>query len=83
MAASTSRSRVSAEPSIGGDMAPRGWRRRPIVLPAETVPGDEEMRCAALQVTRHGDPIEVLAVNDVDVPVPEPGEVLIGWARPR
>jgi len=31
----------------------------------------------ALQVTRHGDPIEVLAVNEVDVPVPEPGEVLI------
>jgi NADPH:quinone reductase len=31
----------------------------------------------ALQVTRHGDPIDVLAVNDVEPPVPEPGEVLI------
>jgi NADPH2:quinone reductase len=31
----------------------------------------------AVQVTRHGDPIDVLAVNDVEVPEPEPGEVLI------
>ena len=31
----------------------------------------------ALQVTRHGDPIDVLAVNEVDPPVPEAGEVLI------
>lgn len=31
----------------------------------------------ALQVTRHGDPIEVLAVNEVDVPTPQAGEVLI------
>lgn len=31
----------------------------------------------ALQVTRHGSPADVLAVNEVDVPVPEPGEVLI------
>ena len=31
----------------------------------------------ALQVTRHGDPIDVLAVNEVEVPVPAPGEVLI------
>jgi len=31
----------------------------------------------ALQVTRHGSPGEVLAVNEVEVPIPEPGEVLI------
>lgn len=31
----------------------------------------------ALQVTRHGDPIEVLAVNEVEVPTPAAGEVLI------
>lgn len=31
----------------------------------------------ALQVTRHGSPIDVLAVADVDVPVPQAGEVLI------
>ena len=31
----------------------------------------------ALQVTRHGSPIDVLAVNDVEVPVPGAGEVLI------
>jgi len=31
----------------------------------------------ALQVTRHGSPIEVLAVAEVDVPVPAAGEVLI------
>lgn len=32
----------------------------------------------ALQVTRHGRPIDVLAVAEVDVPVPAAGEVLIG-----
>jgi NADPH2:quinone reductase len=31
----------------------------------------------ALQVTRHGEPAEVLAVREVEVPTPEPGEVLI------
>lgn len=31
----------------------------------------------ALQVTRHGEPLDVLAVNEVDPPAPEPGEVLI------
>lgn len=31
----------------------------------------------ALQVTRHGEPLEVLAVNEVEVPEPEAGEVLI------
>jgi NADPH2:quinone reductase len=31
----------------------------------------------ALQVTRHGSPIDVLAVNHVEVPVPDAGEVLI------
>lgn len=31
----------------------------------------------ALQVTRHGDPAEVLAVHDVDVPEPDTGEVRI------
>ncbi|RNL62552.1 NADPH:quinone oxidoreductase family protein [Nocardioides marmoriginsengisoli] len=31
----------------------------------------------ALQVTRHGDPIDVLAVNDIERPAPGPGEVLI------
>jgi NADPH2:quinone reductase len=31
----------------------------------------------ALQVTRHGDPIEVLAVHDVEPPEPAAGEVLI------
>src|SRR3954452_17775244 len=31
----------------------------------------------ALQVTRHGNPIDVLAVGDVDPPAPEAGEVLI------
>lgn len=31
----------------------------------------------ALQVTRHGNPGEVLAVDDVERPVPGPGEVLI------
>jgi len=31
----------------------------------------------ALQVTRHGNPIDVLAVNDVPEPTPEPGEVRI------
>jgi len=31
----------------------------------------------AVQVTRHGNPIEVLAVNDVEVPTPEAGEVRI------
>jgi NADPH2:quinone reductase len=31
----------------------------------------------ALQVTRHGDPVDVLEVVDVDVPTPSDGEVLI------
>jgi NADPH:quinone reductase len=31
----------------------------------------------ALQVTRHGNPLDVLAVHDVDPPIPEAGEVLI------
>jgi NADPH:quinone reductase len=31
----------------------------------------------ALQVTQHGDPIDVLAVNDVEPPRPDTGEVLI------
>jgi len=31
----------------------------------------------ALQVTRHGNPSDVLSVNDVEMPLPEPGEVLI------
>jgi NADPH2:quinone reductase len=31
----------------------------------------------ALQVTRHGDPIDVLAVDEVDLPVPGAGEVRI------
>jgi NADPH2:quinone reductase len=31
----------------------------------------------ALQVTRHGDPADVLAANEVDVPRPEAGEVLV------
>jgi NADPH:quinone reductase len=31
----------------------------------------------ALQVTRHGDPRQVLVVDDVEVPVPGPGEVLV------
>ena len=31
----------------------------------------------ALQVNRHGEPLEVLSVNDVEVPEPGPGEVLI------
>ncbi|MCX6397354.1 MAG: zinc-binding dehydrogenase [Propionibacteriales bacterium] len=31
----------------------------------------------ALQVTQHGNPLDVLSVNDVDVPVAGPGEVLI------
>ncbi|WP_183094547.1 quinone oxidoreductase family protein [Nocardioides stalactiti] len=31
----------------------------------------------ALQVTRHGDPIDVLAVTDIEPPRPGPGEVLV------
>jgi NADPH2:quinone reductase len=31
----------------------------------------------ALQVTRHGDPTEVLRVNEVERPAPAPGEVLV------
>jgi len=31
----------------------------------------------ALQVNRHGEPLEVLSVNEVEVPEPGPGEVLI------
>jgi NADPH2:quinone reductase len=31
----------------------------------------------ALQVTRHGDPADVLAVNEVEVPTPGDGEVLV------
>lgn len=31
----------------------------------------------ALQVTRHGDPLDVLAVVDVEPPTPGPGEVLV------
>ena len=31
----------------------------------------------ALQVNQHGEPLEVLSVNDVEVPEPGPGEVLI------
>ena len=31
----------------------------------------------ALQVNRHGEPLEVLSVNDVEVPEPGPGEVLV------
>src|SRR5690349_23540963 len=31
----------------------------------------------ALQVNQHGDPLDVLSVNEVEVPEPGPGEVLI------
>ena len=48
-----------------------------LVEVASRVAHEKEMVMRALQVTRHGSPIEVLAVNDVEVPVPEAGDVLI------